>query len=107
MVSVLSADEVVATCTLSWHNDIEQAVLMMAVAVLALDLGADAVEARRSGDDGVALVTGRACCGPATLTELLAPLRDLLPPNAGFRPLAVEVAAARRNLAAAAPSPGT
>lgn len=109
-VSVRSGGEVVARCTLAWSNDVERAVLVMAVAVVALDLGADSVEARREGDEDdpggtggqVAVVTGHGIDGPAPLARLLSPLRDLLPPNAGFRPLAAEVDAARRNLAACA-----
>lgn len=107
VVSLLAGEEVLDRCTLRWRNEVERSVLVTAVAVLALDLGADSVLARGAGS-GAAVVTGHGLRGPAALTRLLAPLRELLPPNAGFRPLAAEVAAARRNLGGGVvPQPGS
>lgn len=115
VVTVLSGRQVLARCTLAWRNEIERSVLVTAVAVVALHLGADAVEARRAGSpsrpavpagpdgkagaDEVAVVNGSGVEGASFLAGLLAPLGPLLPPNAGFRPLAAEVAAAWCNLA--------
>lgn len=103
LVSVLAGGREVASFALAWANEVERGVLVTAVAVVALDLGADAVAATRPGaGDGVAVVTGHGVAGPAGLADLLEPLRPLLPPNEGFRPLAAEVLAARRNLEPAA-----
>lgn len=103
VVSVLVGSEVRGSFALRWTNDVERGVLVTALGVVALDAGADSVVAARSGGgdhrvDQVAVVTGRGVTGPPSLVELVAPLQGLLPPNPGFRPLAVEVAAARRNL---------
>lgn len=107
VVSVLVAGEARASFALRWTNDVERAVLVTALGVLALDAGADAVAAvHPPGEPGevaaVAVVTGQGVSGPAALADLVAPLQRVLPPNPGFRPLAVEVAAAQRNLAGCA-----
>lgn len=111
-MSVLAGDREVASFTLTWRNAVERDVLVTAVAVVALDAGADTVVATgpaASGsaaspatatDAGVAVVTGWGASGPAPLVALLSPVRAVLPPNRGFRPLAAEVDAAHRNLAA-------
>lgn len=107
LVSLLAGGRELASFTLAWRSEVERGVLLTAVAVVALDLGADAVAATRPGAaDEVAVATGHGVVGPDGLAELLDPVRRLLPPNEGFRPLAAEVLAARHNLAPATASAG-
>ena len=102
VVSVLARGHELASFTLAWRNEVERGVLVTALAVVALDLGADAVAATRPGvAEEVAVATGYGMVGPGPLAELLEPLRRILPPNEGFRPLIAEVRAARQNLAPA------